>query len=381
MVTVAHSKSTGRPMLASASQTLPHPCPLPLGEGEPQSGFESCVSRSLQDAPWKSAEARLLSPSPSGRGIKGEGEGHGVRPTRDSEPGQFTRRTFLGLALAVAGSELVGPMALEAANADAKPKSAKESRLIDTNITLGRWPFRRLPLDETPALVAKLRQQDVTQAWVGSFEALFCRDMTAANARLAEECHRHGRRVLLPFGSVNVTLPDWEEDFRRCVELHGMRGLRLYPNYHGYQLDDPAFAKLLSLATERGLVVQIATDMEDERTQSRIGQVPHVDARPLLALLKNLPGACVMLLNWFRAVPTDLVKQLAATGACFDIATVEGVGGVAKLIEQISVERVVFGSHAPVFYFESAALKLKESALNAEEMRAVCVANARRCLA
>ena len=339
------------------------------------------LSLSLQDAPWKSAEAQLLSPSPSGRGIKGEGEAQVVPMTRFSEQGQLTRRTFLGSALAVAGSQMLDPMALEAASADTKPKSAKESPLIDTNITLGRWPFRRLPLDETPALVAKLRQQGVTQAWAGSFEALFSRDLTAVNARLAEECRRHGRGILLPFGSVNLTLPDWEEDFRRCVELHGMGGLRLYPNYHGYPLDDPAFAKLLALATERQVVVQIAADMEDERTQSRLAPVPHVDAKPLLALLKNLPGARVMLLNWFRAVPADLVRQLAATGVSFDIATLEGVGGVAKLIEQVSVERVVFGSHAPFFYFESAALKLKESALNAEGMRAVCMVNARRCLA
>jgi hypothetical protein len=253
--------------------------------------------------------------------------------------------------------------------------------LIDTNLTLGRWPFRRLPFDDTAALVEKLRQQGVTQAWAGGFEAIFTKDLAATNARLAEECRRRGHGWLLPFGSVNLTLPDWEEDFRRCVEQHGMRGLRLHPNYHGYQLDDPAFAKLLTLATERRLVVQIAADMEDERTQCRLAQVPHVDAKPLLALLKNLPGARVVLLNWFRAVPADLVKRLAAAGVCFDIATVEGVGGVAKLIEQVSLNHVVFGSHAPFFYFESAALKVKESAMNDEEMRAVCETNARRCLA
>jgi hypothetical protein len=258
---------------------------------------------------------------------------------------------------------------------------AKRGGLIDTNITLGRWAFRRLPLDETPALVAKLRQHGVTQAWAGSFDTLLPRDVAAANARLAEECRRHGRDLLLPFGSVNLTLPDWEEDFRRCIGQHAMRGLRLFPNYHGYELADPAFAKLLALAGEKQLVVQIAADLEDERTQNRLAQVPHVDANPLLALVRNSPGVRVELLNWQRALKPDLVKQLAAAGVCFDIATVEGVGGVANLIEQISANRVVFGSHAPFFYFESAWLKMKESALSAEPARAVCELNARRLLA
>lgn len=295
--------------------------------------------------------------------------------------GPVTRRAFLQTTLAAAGSQLAGPVSIHAASSDIRLKPAKAGAWIDTNITLGHWPFRRLPLEDTAELVARLQRHGVTQAWAGSFEALFSRDLAAVNAWLAGECRRHGRGWLLPFGSVNLAWPDWEEDFRRCVEEHGMRGLRLHPNYHGYKLDDPAFAKLLALATERRLVVQIAADMEDERTQSRLAQVPHLDAKPLLALLKTLPGAHIELLNWHRAVPADLAKQLAAAGVGFDIATVENVGGVANLIEQISVPRVLFGSHAPFFYFESAALKLKESALGGDALRAVCEFNARRWLA
>ncbi|MGA1479993.1 MAG: hypothetical protein ACO38N_02820, partial [Candidatus Nanopelagicales bacterium] len=42
--------------------------------------------------------------------------------------------------------------------------------IIDTNVNLGRWPFRRLPLDETGNLVGKMRLLGITRALAGSFE-------------------------------------------------------------------------------------------------------------------------------------------------------------------------------------------------------------------
>jgi len=296
---------------------------------------------------------------------------------------QVTRREFTKSTAAATAAIASGIVAVEQSSAAPASKAkagAAANELIDTNVTLGRWPFRRLPLDETPALVAKLRRHGVTQAWAGTFDGIFHKDVAAANARLAEECHQHGRGLLVPFGSVNPALPAWEEDLRRCVEVHKMPGIRLHPNYHGYRLDAPEFAKLLSLAAARRCVVQIAADMEDERMQHRLAGVPHADLAPLLPLLANKLAPRVVVLNWFRAAKTDLVKQLAGAGASFDIATVESVGGVANLLRQISAERVLFGSHAPFFYFESATLKLKESALLAEQELALRSGNAGRLL-
>jgi hypothetical protein len=252
--------------------------------------------------------------------------------------------------------------------------------IIDVNVSLSRWPCRRLKGDETPELVSMLRLRGVEQAWVSSYDGLLHRDIGGVNERLAADCRGPGAGLLVPFGTVNPKLPDWEEDLRRCAEVHRMPGIRLHPNYQGYTLDDPDFALLLKGAVQRGLAVQLALKMEDDRTQHPLLRVPPVDASGLAAIVAGIAGLRLTLLNGPGPLSKDAVAALAAAGVCFDIAMLEGITGVARLVEQIGLEHVVFGSHLPFFTWESARLKMTESGLGEAQERAIFSANAQRLL-
>jgi len=254
--------------------------------------------------------------------------------------------------------------------------------IIDVNVSLSRWPFRRLTGDESADLVARLRKRNVTQAWAGTFDGLLHKDLAAANARLARDCRTHGPGFLVPFGSINPKLPDWQEDLRRCHEVHKMPGIRLHPNYHGYKLDDPAFRELLKLAVARKLLVQLALCMEDVRVQHPLMQVPPVDFTPLADLVAGEPQLRLVILNSYPTLPVERLQKLSAAGEVyFDFAMVERVGAVARLAAQVSFPRVLFGSNYPLYYFESALLKVQESGLTEAQTKAVFEENARRLLA
>ncbi len=253
--------------------------------------------------------------------------------------------------------------------------------IVDTNVHLSRWPFRRLTGDDAPGLVARLKKRGVAQAWAGSFDGILHKDIGGVNARLAADCRAYGRDFLVPFGSINPKLPGWQDDVRRCAQDHGMPGIRLHPNYHGYGLQDPAFAELLHLAAVHRLIVQLVVSMEDTRTQHPLVRVPPVNLSALAEMVKREPAVRLVLLNWAPAQQGQRLKPLADAGPIyFDISTVEGIEGIARLVERLAPERILFGSNFPLFYFESALLKMEESGLPGTSKQKILEGNARRIL-
>jgi predicted TIM-barrel fold metal-dependent hydrolase len=160
-----------------------------------------------------------------------------------------------------------------------------------------------------------------------------------------------------------------------------MPGIRLHPSYHGYRPDDPAFRELLRLAAGRKLIVQVALCMEDERTQHPLMSVPYVDAALLAEAAAGEPQLRLVVLNCYPQLRIETLGKVSAAGQVwFDIAMVERTGAVNRLADVVSFPRVLFGSNYPLFYFESALLKVQESGLTEAQTRAVSEENARRLL-
>src|SRR6266496_1017293 len=213
---------------------------------------------------------------------------------------KFLKNSLLGAAaISLPGHQ---PLAAQTAARGAVVGASSEAPgIIDTNVNLFDWPFRALKYRNTKALVAKLKKHGIIEAWAGSFEALLSKDTNGVNARLAAECREHGPGFLIPFGSVNLAWPDWEEDVRRCHEVHKMPGLRIYPGYQPFDLDHPAMESLVKMSAERGLILQVVFGMEDPRVHHPIIHVGPVTFSPLLKAMNATPNAKVQLLHFSGA--------------------------------------------------------------------------------
>lgn len=301
---------------------------------------------------------------------------------------KFSRRKFISAMSAgpiVAGITAAVPPGENSSLSNDSSRDASPD-ITDTNAHLFKWPFRRMKYEETKTFVAKLRQHRISKAWVGNFEAVFSKSINEVNSRLAEECSNAGKGMLIPFGAVNIEWPDWEEDLRRCHEVHKMPGIRIYPAYQSYDLSHEDFPKLVGMATERGMLIQIAGTLEDTRVQHPIVASRHISFEPVVDVMKKNKKARVQLLNWNDHVDNELLKKFVSeTNVLFDIAWLESTGGLGRLISgnswngvrtPVPVERILFGSYAPYFPIESAVMKLFESPLTLEQMKSVMNINA-----
>src|SRR5438552_10200902 len=270
----------------------------------------------------------------------------------------FLKNSLLGAAtVSIPGYE---PLAAQtAARNDPVVSSSQAPGIIDTNVNLFDWPFRALKYRDTKALVAKLKKHRIIEAWAGSFEALLSKDMSGVNTRLADECRTRAPGFLIPFGSVNLAWPDWEEDVRRCHEVHKMPGLRIYPGYQPFDLDHPGMESLVRMTAERGLILQVVFGMEDPRVHHPIINVGPVTFGPLLKTVKGTPNAKVELLHFSglrqaEAAPDppqrtgsgpakagssqgdDLSQFMAKPNTVMDISRLEGNGAVGRMIGSVS---------------------------------------------
>jgi uncharacterized protein len=266
-----------------------------------------------------------------------------------------TRREFLtSFAASLAAAGL-------APRTHAQPPGSVDS-LVDALVYLGRWPFGRLHRDEPAKLAESLRAAGVTQAWAGSFEGLLHKDVAGVNARLAAACRREGHELFVPFGAINPTLPDWEEDLRRCDEEHRMPGIRLHPIWHGYDLANERIGRVLRLAAERRLIIQLECDAENVmRPFFQLPRTP-IELALLCGLVAQAPGIRIVLVadDWSRRL--DQVPALAAINGVY-LAQRRFGAGLRRVAKAVGVGPLLLASKAPLFppqfstqVFESAGL-------------------------
>ena len=225
---------------------------------------------------------------------------------------------------------------------------------IDLCAHCGPWTRRPIGL-EPPALWARLAPFGVSRVFAGRLEALWFENPHDAN-RLAESLpDAPSEVVLVPV--LDASIATWREELDRLTARGPLPIVRLLPNYHGYSLAD-ADPLFLALA-ERHVIAQVVVRIDDPRRQHKLAQVADVSSAEIRDASSRHPTLRVLLSGAQTSSLNAIAKDLPPAGNLWaDTSQADGVEAIRALMQTPLRDRLVFGSHAPLFIAEAAFLRV-----------------------
>ena len=255
--------------------------------------------------------------------------------------------------------------------------------IFDVNVWLGVWPFRSLRDNTAETLISRLDRAGIDMAAVSQIEAVFHRNTQPANERLAESLSGCTDR-LLPMASINPMFPDWEQDLRVCHETLGMRGVRIFPQYHDYPADGADARAVVSACAERDLPVTIHHRIEDVRQRHWMDPGRMVDLTQVANLISAVPEATIIVSN-ARGINTSPIcnnEDIRGGRWYFDLSlaevhyclhhSIDAMTDLAAFIEQGGADHLVFGSHLPFSYVGPALVKRAILPVDPDTLEDIC---------
>ncbi len=234
--------------------------------------------------------------------------------------------------------------------------------LIDSNAYIGHWPFLQLKYNNFPALSERMKEFGTDKAVVSSLNGIFYKNTQFANEELYEEIRTKKSYLerFIPFAVINPIYNGWRNDFETSITKMGMKGIRLHPIYHGYDLENPACIELVKLARDRGIPIALSLRMVDSRPSSWLDVEKEWTLASVMPIIRAVPDAKFMILNLANNVILD-EKDTALIKSANVIMDTSGrnVLDLGGLLKTYGKEKFCFGTHSPVLDYCTGLLRIE----------------------
>jgi predicted TIM-barrel fold metal-dependent hydrolase len=247
--------------------------------------------------------------------------------------------------------------------------------IIDLNAFVGTWPSHPVAGD-VEAVRNSLKAYGVDRIFVSPLEAAWCRNPHRFNQQLYQTVE--ALDDVWPVPVLDPTVATWRKELDKAIEQPEVLLVRLLPAYSPYKL--PEADELMEALIENGLGVIVQTRMEDPRRQHPLAQVPDVPAAEVADAAERHPDLTVIIggprVGEIRQLKDRLLKL---PNLYADVSQAEGINAMREMVEDGLTEKLVFGSHAPMFIPYSALSRVLTD-LDNETAAAILGGNAARII-
>ncbi len=246
--------------------------------------------------------------------------------------------------------------------------------LLDINAYVGHWPFKQLQYNTCAKLLDRMNKYSVDVSVVSNLNGVFYKNTQAANEELYDELRSNSRfrDRFIPFAIINPIYAGWRADLDFCVSELGMKGIRVFPQYHDYEVTDPSFIELVKTARDRGLPVAIDIRMVDSRQRSWMdipvfipGEKSDIilkewQLKNVIPILREVPDAKFIIVNLANGlrVNDEELELIKKVDIMFDTSG-RSMSDLPDLIKKFGKEKFAFGTHAPILDYLSGRLRIE----------------------
>ena len=185
------------------------------------------------------------------------------------------------------------------------------------------------------------------------------------------------RAEIIAFGSVYPDAPDALDEVDRIADM-GLLGIKLHPDYQGFDADDEKMIPLYKKISSRGLITVFHAGV-DYGFAPPYGGTPEKMKRALRHFDSPVVAAHFGGVDCYEGV----LSMLAGENVYFDTSMGYGMMPkyyALKIIEKHGVDRMLFGTDSPWHSAEMERALLSSLSLTEEELAKIYSGNARRLL-
>jgi len=247
-------------------------------------------------------------------------------------------------------------------------------KAIDVNCYIGNWPFRKLRRHTIEDLKRVHMENDIEYGYVSCLNSIFYNDPFEGEEELYRIINGTPYRHVM---TINPQLPEFERDIQRGIEQFGIKGVKIFPGYHGYSLGDGSVEKLCSVLYDCGLPLFVVARMEDERLNYIM--TPRTLSREEICnfINKNQNMVTIIFLSM-------LYGELMSCGDCilpaknvlFDTSGIRNFMGIEKLVKFFGADKIVYGSQFPLYCLKSSFLMTHRAQIEDKEKERIFYHNA-----
>jgi predicted TIM-barrel fold metal-dependent hydrolase len=234
--------------------------------------------------------------------------------------------------------------------------------LFDVSTVFGVWPKRRADIS-LPTLRRLMREHHITRACTLSAAGIFYDFIEGNNETLAVAA---AHPELTPVGTVNPCR--WLgclDEARRLID-QGVRLFRFFPQFQEWHINQAPFRKLLREAlAPAGVVLMLPADLGF----TTIGD-----------MAAAIPNPVIIEAFKYSFLAEAIVVMQETANIYIETHMINSPNWVELLKAEVGVERLIFGSNAPLAYVSAATAQIEHASISAADKALIFGGNLGRLL-